>query len=106
MVPVCTQAPPTENERSTNATVRLGDRTGEDSEWVGRARESKRALEQALADRLRKRRPRLRVLFVSGYPSDSPGAGSVLPQGTGFLQKPFTAAALVRAVTEALAGRD
>jgi tetratricopeptide (TPR) repeat protein len=36
-----------------DATVRLGDRTGEDSEWVGRARESKRALEQALADEKR-----------------------------------------------------
>lgn len=35
------------------ATVRLGDRTGEDSEWIGRARESKRALEQRLADEKR-----------------------------------------------------
>lgn len=36
-----------------DATVRLGDRTGEDSEWVTRARESKRTLEQALADEKR-----------------------------------------------------
>jgi tetratricopeptide (TPR) repeat protein len=35
------------------ATVRLGDRTGEDSEWVARARESKRSLEQSLADEKR-----------------------------------------------------
>ncbi len=33
-----------------NATVRLGDRTGESSLWVGRAREAKRNLEQSLAD--------------------------------------------------------
>jgi tetratricopeptide (TPR) repeat protein len=33
-----------------DATVRLGDRTGEDSEWVARAREAKRQLDQALAD--------------------------------------------------------
>lgn len=35
------------------ATVRLGDRTGEDSEWIARARESKRALEQALENEKR-----------------------------------------------------
>jgi tetratricopeptide (TPR) repeat protein len=33
-----------------DATVRLGDRTGEDSYWIGRARDAKRQLEQALAD--------------------------------------------------------
>ncbi len=33
-----------------DATVRLGDRTGEDSEWVSRAREAKKTIEQDLAD--------------------------------------------------------
>ena len=33
-----------------DATVRIGDRTGEDSEWVMRSREAKRALEQSLVD--------------------------------------------------------
>ena len=33
-----------------DATVRLGDRTGEDSYWVGRARDARAALEQALQD--------------------------------------------------------
>jgi tetratricopeptide (TPR) repeat protein len=33
-----------------DATVRLGERTGEDSEWVARAKEAKRVLEQSLAD--------------------------------------------------------
>ena len=32
------------------STVRLGDRTGEDSEWIARAREAKKALEQSLAN--------------------------------------------------------
>jgi hypothetical protein len=33
-----------------DGTVRLGDRTGEDSYWIARARDAKRQLEQALAD--------------------------------------------------------
>ena len=33
-----------------NATVRLGERTGEDSYWITRAAQAKRTLEQALAD--------------------------------------------------------
>ncbi|WP_235879918.1 hypothetical protein [Polyangium aurulentum] len=36
--------------RMMDGTVRLGDRTGEASAWVGRAREAKRALELALED--------------------------------------------------------
>ncbi len=36
--------------RMMDATVRIGDRTGEDSEWVMRSREAKRALEQSLVD--------------------------------------------------------
>lgn len=33
-----------------SATVRLGERTGEDSYWITRAEQAKRMLEQALAD--------------------------------------------------------
>jgi CheY-like chemotaxis protein len=59
-----------------------------------------------LAERLLERRPEMRVLFVSGYPSESPGARSVLPPGTSFLQKPFTAGLLVRTVAELLERPD
>jgi len=59
---------------------------------------------RALADELRRRFPRLRVLFVSGYTRDAIARRGVLDSGTNFLQKPFTAATLlarVRGVLEA-----
>ncbi len=43
----------------------------------------------ALADRLRSRRPGLRVLFMSGYPDDAITRHGVLDPGTPFIQKPF-----------------
>ena len=36
--------------RMMSGTVRIGERTGEDSYWVTRARKAKKSLEQALAD--------------------------------------------------------
>ena len=55
-----------------------------------------------LAQRLQKRVPRLRVLFMSGY-SDSPLLrASLAREGAAFLQKPFTADALERRVRELL----
>jgi CheY-like chemotaxis protein len=55
-----------------------------------------------LARRLRARRPDLRVLFISGYPSaEAAGAGPVDP-GDPFLQKPFTPAALTDLVRDLL----
>jgi len=39
--------------RMMDGTARIGDRTGEDSEWIARAREAKRTLEQALEDEKR-----------------------------------------------------
>lgn len=55
-----------------------------------------------LAQRLQKRLPRLRVLFISGY-SDSPLLRAGLArEGSAFLQKPFTADALERRVRELL----
>ncbi|GMV06428.1 MAG: hypothetical protein AMXMBFR53_27040 [Gemmatimonadota bacterium] len=49
---------------------------------------------------LLRRRPRARVLFMSGYAHDE--FGSALPPGTAFLQKPFELAELVRKVRTTL----
>ncbi len=57
-----------------------------------------------LADELRRRRPGLRVLFVSGYAQDIVGHHGVLDAGVELLQKPFNSGALlarVRAVLDA-----
>jgi signal transduction histidine kinase/ActR/RegA family two-component response regulator len=59
---------------------------------------------RTMADELRRRRPALRVLYVSGYTEDAVIACGVLSSGMGFLAKPFTPAALlarVRAVLDA-----
>jgi len=56
----------------------------------------------ALADRLRRRHPRLRVVFTSGHPEESLSGGGVLAAGSWFLPKPFTMQALARKLREAL----
>jgi two-component system cell cycle sensor histidine kinase/response regulator CckA len=55
-----------------------------------------------LADRLRERRPELKVLFVSGYTDDAIVRHGILEPGIAFLQKPFTPEALARKVREVL----
>jgi len=58
----------------------------------------------ALADELRRRRPELRVLYVSGYTEDAVIARGVLSSGMAFLAKPFTPSGLlerVRAILDA-----
>jgi two-component system, cell cycle sensor histidine kinase and response regulator CckA len=58
---------------------------------------------RAVADELRRVRSDLRVLYVSGYTRDAISEAGVLDSGIEFLQKPFTAAALldrVRAVLD------
>jgi CheY-like chemotaxis protein len=57
-----------------------------------------------LAEELLSLRPRLRVLFVSGYTGDAGLRSGALPPGQGFLQKPFNGdelASAVRAVLDA-----
>jgi PAS domain S-box-containing protein len=54
-----------------------------------------------LAAQLRTRQPEMRVLFISGY-SDPSIASQVVSAASHFLQKPFAAEALVRAVSDAL----
>jgi CheY-like chemotaxis protein len=59
---------------------------------------------RALAEALVAERPSLRVLYMSGYTDDVIADRGVLEPGTRLLMKPFTAAALLRRVHEALRG--
>ena len=55
-----------------------------------------------LAERLRTHRPRLKVLFMSGYTEKAIAAGGVMPPNTGFVEKPFTVEQLMRRLREIL----
>jgi DNA-binding NtrC family response regulator len=59
---------------------------------------------RALADAVKRHRPEMKVLFMSGYTDDAIVHHGVLDPGTPFLQKPFTPAALARKVREVLDG--
>jgi DNA-binding response OmpR family regulator len=53
---------------------------------------------RAMLARLREDSPGLRALLVSGYEAGAETDAVILPEGTQFLQKPFTADALLTAV--------
>ena len=55
-----------------------------------------------LAERLKRRRPGLRVLFASGYADEALAQHGVLDDSDAFLQKPFTRQRLARKVHQAL----
>ena len=55
-----------------------------------------------MADALRLARPRIRVLFMSGYTDDAISHHGILEPGTHFLEKPFTADGLLRKIREVL----
>jgi CheY-like chemotaxis protein len=55
-----------------------------------------------LATQLRRLRPEVEVLYVSGYTDGTVGAHGVLETGAFFLQKPFTAEQLVRKLRSVL----
>ncbi|HEY6158832.1 MAG TPA: PAS domain S-box protein [Gemmatimonadales bacterium] len=55
-----------------------------------------------LAARLRRARPEMRVLFMSGYPDDAVVRGSKTQPGVTYLQKPFGRDSLARTVRRAL----
>lgn len=55
-----------------------------------------------VAERLSRERPSMQVLYVSGYPDDFLGQRGILPEGTNFLNKPFTPKRLVKKVREVL----
>ncbi len=54
-----------------------------------------------LAKRLRRSRPGMRVLYISGYPG-SDGPGEIPADGASFLPKPFTRQTLLQTVREVL----
>jgi PAS domain S-box-containing protein len=58
-----------------------------------------------LANRLRKRRPDTRVLFLSGYTESTVAREGSLEKGAHFLQKPFAGDSLLRKVREVLDAR-
>jgi PAS domain S-box-containing protein len=55
-----------------------------------------------LASEMLRRRPDIRVLFISGYPGESILQRGFVKPGDAFLQKPFTPVELVRRVREVL----
>jgi PAS domain S-box-containing protein len=57
---------------------------------------------KALRDELKRRRPDLRCLFMSGYAADVLAPHGVLEEGVSFLHKPFTPHALKQKVREVL----
>jgi len=58
-----------------------------------------------LADRLVLQHPKMKVLFMSGYPDDVIADHGVLDAGTAFIQKPFAPDVLARKVRDVLDGR-
>jgi CheY-like chemotaxis protein len=59
---------------------------------------------RVLADQLVQLRPRIKVVYMSGYTGQAVGARGILDPGSLFLQKPFTRDALARKLREALDG--
>ena len=55
-----------------------------------------------LVHRLTKKKPHLRVLYMSGYTDNVIASGGVLEPGLAFLQKPFMPSVLAQKVREVL----
>jgi PAS domain S-box-containing protein len=98
--------------RAAGYTVLAGGSAGEALELVARSPAPLRLLVtdvvmpgldgRALADELRRRYPRLRVLYVSGHAEEAIVKHGVLEPGIELLPKPFTAASLLARVREVL----
>jgi two-component system cell cycle sensor histidine kinase/response regulator CckA len=57
---------------------------------------------RTLADQLTQLRPKIGVIFMSGYTGQAVGARGILDPGSNFLQKPFTREELARKIREVL----
>ena len=55
-----------------------------------------------LAEQLKRMRPKLKLLFMSGYSGDAVMPRRALDRGVALLQKPFTPETLARRVREVL----
>jgi CheY-like chemotaxis protein len=55
-----------------------------------------------LIERLRARRPGLKVLFMSGYAEQAALPNGSVPRGSGFVEKPFTVETLMRRLRQVL----
>jgi CheY-like chemotaxis protein len=58
---------------------------------------------KALAEQLQARIPKLKVLYISGYPDETVVRHGVLDEGVAYLQKPFSPKAVIQKVQEILA---
>ena len=58
-----------------------------------------------LARRLRAAHPGLKVLFISGCEDDAPQTDEIGPEGSAFLQKPFSADSLGRKIRQMFSHR-
>jgi CheY-like chemotaxis protein len=61
---------------------------------------------RAVADAVLAHQPHCKVLFMSGYTDDAIVRHGVLDEGVAFIQKPFTADALVHKINEVLDSRS
>ena len=59
-----------------------------------------------LYDRIRRQRPKIKVLYMSGYTDNAIVHHGVLDQGTAFLQKPYSPTSLAKKVKEVLEARE
>jgi two-component system cell cycle sensor histidine kinase/response regulator CckA len=59
-----------------------------------------------VAERIRRDRPEIKVIFISGYTDNAIAHHGVLDAGINFLSKPFSAESLARKVREVLDRRD
>jgi signal transduction histidine kinase/CheY-like chemotaxis protein len=57
---------------------------------------------KSLRERVKKLRPRIKTLFMSGYTANELSPEGVLAEGIDFIQKPFTPAELAKKVSEVL----
>jgi PAS domain S-box-containing protein len=94
----------------------LGARDGDEALAVARRHEGRLDLvvadvvmpgrsSRGVVEELRRERPGLRVLFVSGYPDEAIAQRGVLDQGIVFLAKPFTPALLLARIRALLDAR-
>jgi PAS domain S-box-containing protein len=60
---------------------------------------------RVLGGKLLSTHPDLRILYMSGYPDDALSEKGILEPGTAFIEKPFTANALLRKLEDVIEGR-